>query len=209
MTAGVVLTGGVSRRMGRDKALVEVDGVAMAARVAAALVDAGCNPVWCQGGDAMALAATGLAVHADSAPGQGPVPAILDALAALPSGASGLVVAACDLPDLTADAVRLLLTDAHHVSIHRWGGCAAGAALDDRWGGAHDDRNRRAPVALAVAGAPQLVSCWPAAVRGELARLVAEGARSYRQVLAALDARLIETPPAIVRNVNAPGDLQP
>ena len=31
---GVVLTGGGSRRMGVDKALVEVDGVAMASRVA-------------------------------------------------------------------------------------------------------------------------------------------------------------------------------
>ena len=34
MTAGAVLCGGQSRRMGTDKAVVEVDGVAMVERVA-------------------------------------------------------------------------------------------------------------------------------------------------------------------------------
>ena len=38
--SGAVLTGGKSRRMGRDKALVEVDGEPMALRVAHALVEA-------------------------------------------------------------------------------------------------------------------------------------------------------------------------
>ncbi len=42
MLAGAVLTGGSSTRMGADKALVEVDGVAMAARVAHALRASGC-----------------------------------------------------------------------------------------------------------------------------------------------------------------------
>ena len=45
MLVGVVLTGGASRRMGRTKALVEIDGVPMAARVAAALAGAGCESV--------------------------------------------------------------------------------------------------------------------------------------------------------------------
>ena len=51
MTTGAVLCGGASRRMGTDKALVEVDGVPMAERVAGALHAGGCAPVVFVGGD--------------------------------------------------------------------------------------------------------------------------------------------------------------
>ena len=44
MTAGAVLCGGQSRRMGTDKAVVEVDGVAMAERVAEAVGVGGVPP---------------------------------------------------------------------------------------------------------------------------------------------------------------------
>ncbi len=83
---GVILTGGASRRMGADKALVEVDGVAMAARVASALAAGGCDPVVCQGGDPTLLAALGMTVLADTHPGGGPVAGILDALSAAVAG---------------------------------------------------------------------------------------------------------------------------
>ena len=53
--AGVVLTGGASRRMGRDKALLPVDGVPMAVRVATAMIAAGAHPVVALGGDADGL----------------------------------------------------------------------------------------------------------------------------------------------------------
>ena len=45
MTAGVVLAGGASLRMGVDKALLQVEGVALAARVAAVLRAGGCADV--------------------------------------------------------------------------------------------------------------------------------------------------------------------
>ena len=67
--------------MGEDKALIAFDGVALAARVRDALAAAGCDPVVCQGGDAEGLARLGLRVVADTRPGSGPLPAILDALA--------------------------------------------------------------------------------------------------------------------------------
>ena len=177
--AGVVLTGGASRRMGRDKALLEVGGVALAARVAGVLMEAGCRPVWCQGGDAAALTAAGLAVRPDTRPSEGPVMAIADALAALEPGWSGIVAAACDLPDLTAAAVADLL--------------AAAAP-----GG---------PATLAVDAQPQLVSWWPAASAAPLAAHLAGGRRAYRAALEALGAVLVDVPAAVVRNVNTPGDL--
>ena len=48
--AGAVLVGGASRRMGRPKALIEVDGSPMVVRVAAALSAGGCAPVRLIGG---------------------------------------------------------------------------------------------------------------------------------------------------------------
>ena len=41
----LLLAGGRSSRMGRDKALIEVGGVACIARVASALAAAGCEPI--------------------------------------------------------------------------------------------------------------------------------------------------------------------
>jgi molybdopterin-guanine dinucleotide biosynthesis protein A len=78
--SGAVLTGGRSARMGRNKALVEVDGIAMACRVASALVAAGAAEVFCVGGDEAALAALGLEVVADAHPGDGPLGGVLTAL---------------------------------------------------------------------------------------------------------------------------------
>lgn len=78
--AGVVLCGGRSTRMGRDKALLRVEGLPMARRVADALLAAGATDVVAAGGDVDGLAAVGLAARPDSQPGEGPLPAVLDAL---------------------------------------------------------------------------------------------------------------------------------
>ena len=101
---GAVLTGGASRRMGTDKALIGVDGRAMAVRVAEALDRAGAADVVCVGGDLEALAALGLAAIAEPEPGAGPVSGIVGALNAAGSGV--VVVLACDLLDPSADAIR-------------------------------------------------------------------------------------------------------
>ncbi|MCB0967076.1 MAG: NTP transferase domain-containing protein [Ilumatobacter sp.] len=104
--AGVVLTGGASRRMGVDKAFVAVDGRPMAIAVADALWEAGCHPVECQGGDLAALASLGLTGVADDDPHAGPVAAIRSA--SRRHGAP-IVVAACDLPQLDAATVTAVL----------------------------------------------------------------------------------------------------
>jgi molybdenum cofactor guanylyltransferase len=100
--AGVVLTGGQSRRMGADKAFVVVDGRPMVIAVADALWEAGCSPVECQGGDVVALATLGVHAEPDDDAGAGPVAAIADASRRL---GGPIVVAACDLPNLDAASV--------------------------------------------------------------------------------------------------------
>lgn len=165
--------------MGADKALVPVDGRPMAVRVADALWEAGCHPVWCQGGDADALASLGLEVHPDRLPGEGPVFAIHDALN---HAASDIVVTACDLVDLDAETVRAVID----------GGRAAGPDV----------------VAVASAsGRHHLLSYWPRSVAGRLEVLVAEGVRSYGDALAAFGAVDVEVEPVAIRNINRTDDL--
>lgn len=180
MTVGVVLTGGRSSRMGTDKALVEVGGVAMAVRVAAALRAAGCTPVWCQGGDAAALRATGLEVRPDPEPHAGPLAAIEAAIVA--AAPADVVVAACDLPDLDGPTVAALV--------------AAGTAPE-------------VLVAVAADGAgTHLVAWWSQAAAAPLRALRAGGTHSYREALQSLGAVHVRVHEAAVRNVNRPGDLQ-
>jgi molybdopterin-guanine dinucleotide biosynthesis protein A len=90
-----VLTGGQSERMGRDKALVEIDGVPMVRRVTDELEQAGAARVRCVGGDAAALTALGLDALDDEHPGAGPLAGLLVALRA--SILHITLVAPCDL----------------------------------------------------------------------------------------------------------------
>jgi len=105
--AGAVLCGGRSRRMGEDKALLRVDGVAMAARVATALEEAGATKVVGIGGDADALAEIGLSVVPDDDPGGGPLPATITALER--AEAPIVVVLSCDLLAPDPDVIRALV----------------------------------------------------------------------------------------------------
>src|SRR5689334_22185370 len=75
--SAVILTGGASTRMGRDKALVPIDGVAMAVRVARALRTAGADDITCVGGDLAGLSAQALDAIPDEWPGEGPVAGLL------------------------------------------------------------------------------------------------------------------------------------
>lgn len=81
--------------MGQDKALLAVGGTAMAARVAAALRDAGASEVVAVGGDEAGLQALGLVVRPDEHPGAGPLAATITALRS--ARTEIVLVAACDL----------------------------------------------------------------------------------------------------------------
>jgi molybdopterin-guanine dinucleotide biosynthesis protein A len=93
--------------MGTDKALIEIDGRALALRVADALAAAGATEVIAVGGDLGRLGALGLDARPDRAPGQGPLAGIVTALEL--TQAEVVVVAACDLVSLTAAAISELL----------------------------------------------------------------------------------------------------
>ncbi|MFV0525393.1 MAG: molybdenum cofactor guanylyltransferase [Acidimicrobiales bacterium] len=105
---GAVLCGGRSRRLGRDKALVEVGGVPLALRVAGAMRTAGVDPVVAVGGTAGGV--LGLPTVADRHPDSGPLAALATALWWARTGL--VVVAACDLALLTGDHVAALVAAA-------------------------------------------------------------------------------------------------
>jgi molybdopterin-guanine dinucleotide biosynthesis protein A len=174
---GVVLTGGGSTRMGADKAFVRIGGCPMVIKVADALWEAGCRTVVCQGGNVAELEALGLVAVDDVEPGSGPVAAIHAALSRI---AAPIVVAACDLADLDAGAVRTVIAAGH-----------------------------RAPVAVAEAeGHRHLLSSWSPAALPALAAAIAAGESSYRGVLDLVGAVGVEVPSRSVRNVNRPSDVR-
>jgi molybdenum cofactor guanylyltransferase len=125
---GAVLTGGASTRMGRDKSLIEIDGVALAQRVAAALVGAGAVEVLAVGGDRDALLALPDITRwvADTNPGEGPLDGLLTALRT--SGTDDMVVLACDTPRIDSSVPRQLL---HALRCVPDAGAAV-AVIDDR-----------------------------------------------------------------------------
>ena len=99
----MVLAGGRSRRMGRDKALLEHDGVALVDRAAATLGQL-CGEVLIASGDGARLGRAG--EIADALPDAGPLGGLL---AALDVARSPLVaVVAVDMPHASAEVLRLL-----------------------------------------------------------------------------------------------------
>lgn len=91
---GIVLAGGRSRRMGRDKTLLELAGETLVSRAARRLAEV-CREV------AVADAGRGSVpgfVSLPDGPGAGPAAGILGAARAFPG--RYLLVVACDLPDL-------------------------------------------------------------------------------------------------------------
>lgn len=179
MTAGAVLCGGAGRRMGTDKAFVEVGGVAMAERVAAALEGAGCSPVVLVGGDTVLLRRLGRPVYDDRWPGEGPGGGVLTALDAV---GDDVVVAACDLPLLRPDSVRRLRD-------------AAAEAPD-------------ADVVVAMTDRLEPgLALWRRGARADLERQWSAGTRALHRIIGALRSVTVAVDPDELRNVNTTHDL--
>jgi molybdopterin-guanine dinucleotide biosynthesis protein A len=179
--AAAVLCGGQSRRMGTDKAFVEVGGVVMVERVAAALAAAGCAPVVLVGGDVALLERTDRPTVADEWPGAGPGGGVLTALAA--TSAELVVVASCDLPLLEPGVVRTLVE-----------ALAADPALG---------------VAVATTDRPQFsLTAWRRSVAsGPLRERWDGGARALHELVDAVPSAAVPVSAGPLRNVNTPDEL--
>src|SRR4051812_26064111 len=108
-TLGVILAGGLARRMGGgDKGLVDVGGRAMLAHTIARMKPQVSLLILNANGDPARFAPFGLRVVADGVPGHpGPLAGVLAALddAAAQPGFEWVAVAPCDAPFLPYDLV--------------------------------------------------------------------------------------------------------
>ena len=183
---GAVLTGGSSRRMGRDKALIQIEGVRMVDRVAAALSAAGCSNVVAVGPRQLA----GDLAHIDDLyPGEGPLGGVLTAMASMASMASWLCVVACDLPWLDVDSIAAL---------HRAAASAAAAGQNT------------AEVDVLVARTDRiepLCALWNPSCRDAVQQAFDSGERSLLEVFKMLIVIEVPVHPLALRNVNTPEDL--
>ena len=111
-TIGVVLAGGASSRMGRDKALIELEGETLVAGAARRLREV-CEEV------VVADAGRGLLPGSvPDGPGQGPAAGILGAARARPG--ERLLVLAVDLPKVPVSLLERLAGTEADLAIPRW-----------------------------------------------------------------------------------------
>ena len=188
---GAVLAGGASRRMGVDKAFIEIDGAAMVERAAAALRAAGAADVVVVGGDAARLGALGLTAVPDRYPGQGPLGAVITALHALDSlggpSMEAVVTHPCDV--IAADS-------------------SAARAVIERLGGAGHETDAVVPVGEGTA--QWLHAAWRRRCRPVLGTAFARGVRAPTEAAACLVAVPVEAGGSgWFRDADRPEDLPP
>ncbi len=118
--AGVILAGGKSRRMGKDKAHLTVGRDAMIERVAAELGKV-FSEILISGGDEETGARLGIKVVPDLIKGWGPLSGIHATLLAAQS--RKCLVVPCDMPFLSADLAKIMvgLSDGYDVTVPQHG----------------------------------------------------------------------------------------
>jgi molybdenum cofactor guanylyltransferase len=171
--------------MGRDKALIEIEGRPLAVRVASRMSRVA-DPVMLAPGRAGRLTHLGYPEVADDPPGVGPLGGLLAGLAASPHHL--LAVAAVDMPFVSSKLLRLL------------------ADL-------HDGEDAIVPVT--DAGVEPLHAVYAKTALPGLRAACAEGRRALRVALEDLRVRLVEDPEwrqadpggRFAFNVNGPEDL--
>lgn len=183
--AGLVLAGGRSRRMGRDKALLPCDTGTLATRALRALAPMVGELLIASGTGRSALFQSLHREHycrivEDRFPDHGPLAGIHAGFHS--SDVLALLVLACDLPAADTHVLRLLLDPASDGRI---------VALRD------------------AAGVQPLAALWPRRVLPRLERFLRDGGRSARVFLARVGLRAIDLPPdrtSALLNINTPAD---
>lgn len=121
--AGVVLAGGASRRMGRDKATLTLPGRFAGLTLVehqVSVLGQRCDPVFVVAAQGQLLPDLAAQVLRDAVPGLGPLPAIgLGLRAAAQAGAPRAFVCAVDMPFLTTDLIDALAAPAADVVLAR------------------------------------------------------------------------------------------
>lgn len=141
------------------------------------LLGARCAATLVVGDPAGPYAHLGAPVYPDEFPGRGPPGGVHTAL--VRAQTPWVMVLGCDLPYVTGAVLDGLRSEgSHDVCIYRAEG-------------------RHQP----------LVSCWRRAVEPTLAAMLATGCPGFAQIIAKLDARVIEGPGSAFFNVNTPEEL--
>jgi molybdopterin-guanine dinucleotide biosynthesis protein A len=182
--AGVVLAGGESRRMGRDKAtLPGPGGAATLLEYVAGVLAQRCEPVFVVAAPGQPLPAVQGKVIRDEVRGQGPLPATGRGLrAAAEAGARYAFVCAVDMPLLSAELIDDLVRLATETN----------AEIVLPW----DGRSH------------YLAAVYRTDLAERIDGLVAGGARSMRALIDASDTQQIVLPESrFLANVNTESDL--
>jgi molybdopterin-guanine dinucleotide biosynthesis protein A len=182
--AGVVLAGGASRRMGRDKATVTVAGRFGGRTLVEHLVSVAgrcCDPVFVVAAQGQALPELAAQVLRDEAPGLGPLPALgLGLRAAADAGIQRAFVCAVDMPFLTPEFIARLA-----------------------------ETHSCADIVLPRAGRDHyLAAVYRTALAETVDALVADGERRVGALVDMVEAQRIELDdPAPLANLNSPEDI--
>ncbi len=180
-SGGAVLAGGMSRRMGVDKATIVVGGETMLERCLTALGRAGLSPLTIVGGDSGNFPSDSAVHFHDEWPGEGPLGALITALDR--THAHVVVVIACDLVDPSPEEINRVrdLLAGHQAVV---------------------------PV---VDGREQwLHSVWRRDCRQALRAAFDRGVRAIREAVGGLDVLRVEVvDPTHYRDADTPEDLPP
>jgi len=180
--AAIILAGGASRRMGRDKATLQFDGTTLVERTVNTL-KARCAPVFVVAAPGQALPPLDAEVLRDEIRGVGPLLATGRGLrAAAEAGRELAFVAAVDMPLLATDIIDELVGPAVRL----------GADVVLPW----DGRDH------------YLAGIYRTSLAGVVDELIAAGERSMRALIDRVDTHRIVMPeqPALT-NVNTAADL--
>lgn len=180
--AAIILAGGASRRMGRDKATLPYENTTLVERMVSVLKPR-CAPVFVIAAPGQALPSLDAEILRDEVRGVGPLLATGRGLrAAAEAGSELAFVAAVDMPLLTVDLLDELAGPAVRL----------GADVVLPW----DGRDH------------YLAGVYRTALAGRVAELVAAGERSMRALIERVDTQRIVMPEQrALTNVNTAADL--